>query len=86
MKVFNTKKSFHQEFKRQIRLAIVAAIGFSVAFAWRQAVFDAFQSFVSRFLDVPIGHYLSELYTAIAITIVGVLVIMLTSKLLRDKN
>jgi putative Mn2+ efflux pump MntP len=84
MKLFETKRSFRLEFKRQIRIAVVAAIGFSIAFAWRNAVFDAFQSFVARFLDVPIGHYLSEVYTAIAITIAGVILIMLTSKLLKE--
>jgi len=85
MKYFDTKRSFKKEFRRQIRLAILAAIGFTIAFAWKTAVFNTFQSFVSRFLDVPIGHYLSQTYTAIIITVVGVLLIFLTSKILRDK-
>lgn len=84
MWVFNTKRSFKKEFKRQIKLAIVAAIGFSIAFAWRNAVFDSFQSFVARFLDLEIGHYMTEIYTAIAITLAGVILIFITSKLLRD--
>jgi len=84
MKYFDTKRSFKKEFRRQIRLAILAAIGFTIAFAWKTAVFNTFQSFVSRFLDVPIGHYLSQTYTAIAITLAGVLLIFLTSKILKD--
>lgn len=84
MKIFQAKRSFKAEFKRQIRLAVTAAIGFTIAFAWRNAIFEAFQSFVSRFLDVPIGHYLSETYTALAITLGGVLLILLTSKVLRE--
>jgi len=84
MSIFDTKRSFRKEFKRQIRLAVVAAIGFSVAFAWRNAIFDMFENFVARFLDLQIGHYLTEIYTAIAITLVGVILIMLTSKILKE--
>lgn len=84
MKIMQTKRSFRLEFKRQIRLAVTAAIGFSIAYAWREAIFDTFQSFVTRFLDVAEGHYLSESYTAIAMTLAGVLLILLTSKLLKD--
>lgn len=84
MKVLKTRRSFKKEFRRQIKMAIVAAVGFTIAFSWRQAIFDTFQSFVVRFLDVQPGHYLSENYTAFAITIAGVLVIFITSKLLRD--
>ena len=84
MEIFNTKRSFKKEFKRQIKLAITAAIGFTIAFDWRNAIFDTFQSFVSRVLDVPTGHYLTENYTSVAITIAGVILIFITSKLLKD--
>ena len=84
MQIFEVKRSFKKEFKRQIRLAVIAAIGFTIAYAWKEAIFDTFQSFVSSFLDVPIGHYLSQTYTAITITLAGVILIFITSKLLRD--
>jgi hypothetical protein len=84
MWVFNTKRSFKKEFKRQIKLAIVAAIGFTIAFAWRDAIFNTFQSFVSRVLDVPPEHFLTGIYTSIAITLAGVIVIMITSRIFRD--
>ncbi len=84
MKLLKTKRSFRKEFTRQIRLAVIAAIGFTVAFAWREAIFDLFQNFVSRFLDLTIEHYSTKIYTAIAITIAGVLLIFLTSKLLKE--
>ena len=84
MNVLNTNRSFRLEFKRQIRLAITAAIGFTIAFAWRNAIFDGFLSFVSRMLDVTEDHYLTEVYTAIAITLVGVIFIFLTAKILRE--
>ncbi len=84
MDPFKTSRSFRLEFKRQVRLALVAAIGFTIAFAWRNAVFDAFESYVSRLMDIPVAHYMTEVYTAIGITLVGVVVIMLTSKLLKE--
>jgi len=85
MKVFQIKKSFKKEFRRQIRLAVIAAIGFTIAFAWKRAVFDTFQNYVSRIMDVPAGQYLTEIYTALAITLFGVLLIFLTSKILKEK-
>ena len=83
-KLFQIKKSFRKEFKKQLRFAITAAIGFSIAFAWRESIFELFQNFVSRFLDLPIAHYTTQIYTAITITIVGVILIFITSKILRE--
>jgi len=84
MKHLKTSRSFKKEFKKQLRFAITAAIGFSIAFAWRESTFDTFLDFVSRFLDLNPTHYLTEVYTALTITIFGVLIIFITSKLLRD--
>jgi len=84
MRILKPKKSFNKEFKRQLRFAITAGIGFTVAFAWRNAVFDSFQDFISRALSVTPNHFLTETYTALAITLTAVLAIFLTSKLLRD--
>ena len=84
MRILKAKKSFKKEFKRQIKLAIIAAVGFTVAFSWREAIFNTFENFVSRFLDVPLEHYLTKTYTALAITIFGVVLIIVTSKMLKD--
>ena len=84
MKIFGKKRSFRLEFKRQMRLAIMAAVGFTIAFAWREAIFNFFQNFVSRFLDLDPQHYLSQAYTALAITVAGVILIFFTSKMLKD--
>ena len=79
-----TSRSFKREFKKQLRFAITAAIGFSIAFAWRESIFDTFLNFVARFLDVPLEQYLTEVYAALAITIAGVILIFITSKILKD--
>lgn len=77
-------RSFRKEFKRQIRLAIVAAIGFSIAFAWRNAIFDSLQGLVSKFSNLPLGNFTNEIYTAILMTFLGVILILITSKLLKE--
>jgi hypothetical protein len=84
MKMFNTRRSFRHEFKRQLRLAIVAAIGFTVAFAWRNAVYDTFQNWIARLLDLAPQHYTTETYTALGITLIGVLAIYISSRILRE--
>ncbi len=78
------KRSFKKEFKRQAKEAIIVAIGFTIAFAWREAIFDTFRGIVAKLMDLSDKSYVSEHYTAIAITIFGVLSIYVTSKLLRD--
>lgn len=85
MKILKSKKSFKKEFKRQVRMAITAAIGFTIAFAWREAIFNLFLNFVSRFFDVAPENYSTKAYAAIFITIGGVLFILLTSKILKEK-
>jgi hypothetical protein len=86
MKLFKVTRSFKKEFRRQMRFAVTAAIGFSIAFAWRESIFAMFQSFVSRFFDIVPGHYLTEIYTALMITLIGALLILLTSKVLKEEK
>ena len=84
-RVFRVRRSFKKEFKRQLRFAITAAIGFTIAFSWRNAVYNASYSIVDKFASAA-SSALSEAYTAIFITLVGVAVIFLTSKILRDRK
>lgn len=86
IKIHDTKRSFKKEFRRQIRLAVTAAIGFTIAFAWKESVFNAILNFTSRLLDLAPEHYTTKIYAAIFITLLGVLLIFLTSKMLKEKN
>lgn len=83
MKILKHKKSYRREFRRQMRLAIVAAIGFTVAFAWRNAVYDSLYEFVARFAQST-QTLLTDFYTALFITALGVAIIYVTSRILRD--
>ncbi len=84
MKVFKTKKSFKKEFKRQLRLAIIAAIGFTVAFAWRNAIYNSAQNLIGQIINST-EFVLTESITALAITLFAVIILFLTSKILKDK-
>lgn len=85
-RIFRTKKSFRDEFKRQIRFALTSAIGFTIAFVWRDAIFQMFSSFTSRILDIAEEHYTTKIYTAVIITLLGALLIIISSKLLKEKK
>lgn len=77
------KKSFKKEFKRQIKYAIAAAVGFTIAFAWKDSIYNAINDIVERFSESA-RHVISGIYTAIIVTVIGVLIIILSSKLLRE--
>ncbi len=79
------KKQFKHEFKKQLRLAIAAAIGFTIAFAWRNVIFDFIYNII-RQLNEETTILQSQLTTAMIITIIGVILIIIFSKLLKDKK
>jgi len=84
MKIFRTKRSFKKEFRRQLKLAIIAAIGFTVAFAWRNAVYHSTQSLVEKFTEQT-HAVLNEVFTALTITIIAVILILILSKIMKDR-
>lgn len=81
---FFRDKFFQRELKREIRLLIVVAIGFSIAFAWRQTIFDAALSIVKRIFLLE-GEVISSIMASIFITLIGLALILLTSKYLKDE-
>jgi len=84
MKIFKTRRTFRKEFRRQLRLAIVAAIGFTVAFAWRNAIYNASLNIVEQ-ITQSTKFILTELLTALFITTIAILILLTTSKLLRER-
>ncbi|MBM3247439.1 hypothetical protein FJZ17_02785 [Candidatus Pacearchaeota archaeon] len=84
MRIFKTKRSFKKEFKRQIKWAIAAAVGFTIAYAWRDAVIVLTKDIVTRIAESTRAG-LTSIYSALLITLIGVLIILASSRLLRDK-
>jgi flagellar biosynthesis protein FlhB len=78
-------EQFRAEVRKQIRLLIVVTLGFTIAFTWRQTIFDLFQTAVQSFFPTA-NAALSSSLTSLAITLVSVVVILLASYFLQGKN
>jgi|GEM_PF-963773 len=76
---------FKKEFISQLRFLIIVTLGFTIAFTWRQTIFDTTQSIVNFFLHLESSATLSIL-TSTTITITALFIILLTSKLLNPKR
>ena len=64
-----------------MRYAIAAAVGFLIIFAWRDAIMTGARNFVEKFTQTS-----NEIITAMFITVIGVIIILISSRLLREKS
>lgn len=81
--LFKTKKSFRKELKRQTRYAIAAAVGFTIIYAWRESIINASRSVVTKLIEnTQVAS--SNILAALLITVIGVLIIIISSKILKD--
>jgi len=76
---------FKREFRRQIRTLIIVTLGFTIAFTWRQTLFDISQEIVEFFLHIEISSTLSIL-TSLFITLVSVVLVYLSAHFLKDDH
>ena len=80
--IYMKASKFKQEFRKQTRIAIAAAIGFIIAFTWRDYIIflakDIIDKFVNSFTPATSG-----LINALFITLVGVLIIIISSRILK---
>jgi len=74
---------FKREFRRQIRLLVLITLGFTIAFTWRQTVFDASQAFVQFVTNVQ-DSTMSSILTSTFITLVSITLIYITAHLLKN--
>ena len=77
--------NFREEFKKQIRLTIIITLGFTIAFTWRQTIFDLSEALIETILDIRDDATLSIL-TSTFITVVSVLLIYITSRILKEET
>ncbi|MEM4181947.1 MAG: DUF5654 family protein [Candidatus Pacearchaeota archaeon] len=82
MEILKTKKSFRKEFKRQVRYALTAAIGFIIAYSWRESILKYADWFSLNFVGKE--SFFFPLSSSIITTIFGVMLILLASKILQD--
>ncbi|MAG25062.1 hypothetical protein CMI47_05725 [Candidatus Pacearchaeota archaeon] len=76
--------NFKKEFRKQLRLLILITLSFTIAFAWRQTIFDIFETLILHFINVRNSATASVL-TSLAITLMSLLVIYLASNFLKDR-
>ncbi len=78
------RKAFNKELKKQIRFLVIITLGFTIAFTWRQTIFDLSISFVKFITHVQNSSALS-IYASIFITLLSIGLIYLASHFLKDK-
>jgi hypothetical protein len=81
LNLLNKKKSFKEEFRSQLRLAIAAAVGFTIAFAWKDYVLFQANEVIQKM--AIIAPYFSRFFGALLVSLVGVVIIIVSSKVLR---
>lgn len=85
MRILKTKKNFRSEFKRQLRYAIAAAVGVLIILVWRDAIIKSATEIVEK-IQESTQITATSMTTAILITVLGVIIIVVSSKLLKDKR
>lgn len=77
-------QNFKEEFRKQTRTLIVVTLGFTIAFTWRQTIFDATQALVQKLSHTD--GLPSSIVTSVAITVISLLIIYATSQLLKERR
>ncbi len=72
-------RKFRREFRKQIVLATIAAFGFLIALTWRDFISEIVGYFVKS-LGLPSPLYIYKLMTALIITFLAVLGILIITK------
>ena len=86
------KNQFHRrslnvasKFREHASTAIIAALSFLIALAWKDLITKIFQENI-KISSLERYPYLAELYSAILITFLAILAIMVVSKWVKKKN
>jgi len=77
-----TKTKFKEEFRKQLRLAIAAAVGFIIAYSWRDFIIELSKDTINA-ITATMNIHLINLASSLLITFLGVLIILFTSKMLK---
>jgi hypothetical protein len=78
-----TKESFYEiknEFKKQTTIAITAALAFLIALSWKEPIYSSFLLLIDK-LNLNLNEIYVQYLSAILITFLGVLILILLNKL-----
>jgi hypothetical protein len=79
MKLLAFDRPFKSELKKEMRLLVLMTIAFSIAFSWRQTMFDATMWVIEKTFNLEHG-LTSNILASTTITLLGLILIFLTSK------
>jgi len=83
MRLIKTKKNFRKELKRQLRYAIAAACGFLIIFSWKDAIWTFTRDIIEK-IEKTTAVASTNILAALIISLIGVAIIIISSKLLKD--
>ncbi|MDO8563865.1 MAG: hypothetical protein Q7R87_02565 [Nanoarchaeota archaeon] len=75
--------SFKKDFIHQIKYLVILTLAFTIAFSWRETVFNATKSFIQSVISVQSLNLLSVL-TSLTVTIFSVIIIWIMIKSLEE--
>lgn len=75
--------SFKKDFIYQVKYLIIFTLAFTIAFSWRETVFNATKSLVQSFLSIQNSNLLS-ITTSITVTIISLIIIWIMVKFLEE--
>ena len=76
-------RRFKKEHRKELRLLVILTLSFTIAFTWRQTIFDASQSVIQFFINVKSTTW-SCILTSTLITLVSIVLIRVTSHILKE--
>ncbi|MBI4117045.1 hypothetical protein HY449_04855 [Candidatus Pacearchaeota archaeon] len=83
--LFHRGENYKKELKKQIRLLITFTLGLTIAFTWRQTIFELSEDIIKSVFGVKSAVSLS-IFASFFITIFSVGLIYLSSFYLREKE
>ena len=78
-------EGFKREVKHQIRLLLLFTLGFTIAFTWRQTIFDTTSELIKHFYT-PNGIISLSILSSLLITATSLILIWILSKVLMDER
>lgn len=78
-------KNFRKDFRKQLKTLVVVGAGFTIAFTWRQTIFDISQKIVQFITNIKSSSILS-LATSIFTTIISGLIVLVVLYFLKDNQ
>ncbi len=82
LKRLDKKRNLRKTFKEELRYGLAAAVGFLIAYAWKEPLLLFFEDIVATITQRALPYSI-KIISAFIITIFGVLFLWLVSKYLR---